>query len=66
MILGQPKIILRLEGLMLFAVGLAAFLYLKQSVWIFDRLQGHLSRPYRLNNKIEKGALLESAPRVLD
>src|SRR5215213_7379544 len=38
MISGQPKLILRLEGLMLFAVGLTAFLYLKQSVWIFAGL----------------------------
>lgn len=35
MISGQPKLILRLEGLLLFVAGLAAFLYLKQSVWIF-------------------------------
>jgi hypothetical protein len=35
MITGQSKLILRLEGLALFAAGLAAFLYLKQSVWIF-------------------------------
>jgi hypothetical protein len=35
MITGLPKLILRLEGLVLFAAGLAAFLYLKQSVWIF-------------------------------
>jgi hypothetical protein len=32
---GQPKLILRLEGLALFAAGLAAFVYLNQSVWIF-------------------------------
>jgi len=38
MITGQPKLILRLEGLILFAAGLAAFLYLKQSVWIFAGL----------------------------
>jgi surface polysaccharide O-acyltransferase-like enzyme len=38
MISGQPKLILRLEGLVLFAAGLAAFLYLKQSVWIFAGL----------------------------
>ena len=38
MITGQPKPILRLEGLVLFATGLAAFLYLKQSVWIFAGL----------------------------
>jgi len=38
MISGQPKLILRLEGLMLFAAGLAAFLYLKQSAWIFAGL----------------------------
>ena len=30
MIAGQPKLILRLEGLVLFAASLAAFLYLKQ------------------------------------
>ena len=35
MITGQPKLILQLEGLVLFASSLAAFLYLKQSVWIF-------------------------------
>jgi hypothetical protein len=38
MITGQPKLILRLEGLVLFAASLAAFLYLKQSVWIFAGL----------------------------
>lgn len=38
MITGQPKLILRLEGLVLFAAGLAAFLYLKQSIWIFAAL----------------------------
>lgn len=38
MITGQPKLILRLEGLVLFAAGLAAFLYLKQSIWIFAGL----------------------------
>jgi hypothetical protein len=38
MITGQPKLILRLEGLVLFAAGLAAFLHLKQSVWIFAGL----------------------------
>ena len=38
MIAGQPKLILRLEGLVLFAAGLAAFLYLKQSVCIFAGL----------------------------
>ena len=38
MITGQPKLFLRLEGLTLFAAGLAAFLYLKQSVWIFAGL----------------------------
>ena len=38
MITGQLKLILRLEGLVLFAAGLAAFLYLKQSVWIFAGL----------------------------
>ena len=38
MIAGQPKLILRLEGLVLFAAGLAAFLFLKQSVWIFAGL----------------------------
>ena len=38
MISGQPKLILRLEGLILFAAGLAAFLYLKQSAWIFAGL----------------------------
>ena len=32
MITGQPKLILRLEGLVLFTAGPAAFLYLKQSV----------------------------------
>ena len=38
MITGQLKLILRLEGLVLFAAGLAAFLYLKQSVWLFAGL----------------------------
>ena len=38
MITGQPKLILRLEGLILFVAGLAVFLYLKQSVWIFAGL----------------------------
>jgi hypothetical protein len=38
MISGQPKLILRLEGLILFAAGLTAFLYLKQSIWIFAGL----------------------------
>ena len=38
MISGGPKFLLRLEGLVLFAAGLAAFLYLKQSVWIFAGL----------------------------
>jgi hypothetical protein len=37
-ITGQPKLILRLEGLILFVAGLAVFLYLKQSVWIFAGL----------------------------
>lgn len=38
MISGGPKLLLRLEGLVLFTAGLAAFLYLKQSVWIFAGL----------------------------
>jgi len=38
LITGRLKLILRLEGLVLFAAGLAAFLYLKQSVWIFAGL----------------------------
>jgi Domain of unknown function (DUF4260) len=38
MITGQPKLILRLEGLVLFAAGLMAFLYSKQSNWIFAGL----------------------------
>jgi hypothetical protein len=38
MINGQPKLILRLEGLALFAASLAAFIYLKQSFWIFAGL----------------------------
>jgi hypothetical protein len=38
MITGQLKLILRLEGLVLFAAGLAAFLHLKQSVWLFAGL----------------------------
>ena len=38
MISGRPKFLLILEGLVLFAAGLAAFLYLKQSVWIFAGL----------------------------
>ena len=38
MISGGPKLLLRMEGLVLFAAGLAAFLYLKQSVWIFAGL----------------------------
>ena len=38
MISGGPKSLLRLEGLVLFAAGLAAFFYLKQSVWIFAGL----------------------------
>ena len=38
MISGGPKLLLRLEGLVLFAAGLAAFFYLKQSVWIFAGL----------------------------
>jgi hypothetical protein len=38
MISGGPKGILRLEGLILFAAGLAAFFYLKQSLWIFAGL----------------------------
>jgi hypothetical protein len=38
MIFGAPKIVLRLEGMALFVAGLAAFLYLKQSVWIFAGL----------------------------
>lgn len=38
MISGQPKLILRLEGLVLFAAGVTAFLYLKQSAWIFAGL----------------------------
>ena len=37
MITGQPKLILRLEGLVLFAAGFAAF-YLKQSAWLFAGL----------------------------
>ena len=35
MVSGGPKTFLRLEGLVLFAAGLAAFFYLKQSVWLF-------------------------------
>jgi hypothetical protein len=35
---GGPKLLLRVEGLVLFGAGLAAFLYLKQSVWIFAGL----------------------------
>jgi hypothetical protein len=38
MISGGLKLLLRMEGLALFAAGLAAFLYLKQSVWIFAGL----------------------------
>ena len=38
MISGGLKLLLRMEGLVLFAAGLAAFLYLKQSVWIFAGL----------------------------
>ena len=38
MISSGPKLILRLEGFALFAAGLAAFFYLKQSVWIFAGL----------------------------
>jgi hypothetical protein len=38
MISSVPKLILRLEGLVLFAASLAAFLYLKQSIWIFAGL----------------------------
>ena len=38
MIFGSPKIVLRLEGMALFVAGLAAFLHLKQSVWIFAGL----------------------------
>ena len=38
MISGQPKLLLRLEGVALFFAGLAAFLYLKQSIWIFAGL----------------------------
>jgi hypothetical protein len=38
MITGQLKLILRLEGLVLFVAGFAAFFYLKQSVWIFAGL----------------------------
>ena len=38
MISGGPKLLLKLEGLMLFAAGLAAFLYLNQSFWIFAGL----------------------------
>ena len=38
MISGGPKLLLRMEGLVLFGTGLAAFLYLKQSVWIFAGL----------------------------
>ena len=38
MISVQPKLILRLEGLALFAAGLAAFLYLEQFAWIFAGL----------------------------
>ena len=35
---GQPKLFLRLEGHALFAASLAAFIYLKQSYWIFAAL----------------------------
>ena len=38
MITGQPKLFLRLEGLALFAASLAAFIYLKQSFWVFAAL----------------------------
>lgn len=38
MISGGPKLILRLEGVALFAAGLAAFFYFRQSVWIFAGL----------------------------
>ena len=38
MITGHPKLILRLEGLVLFVASLSAFLYLKQSAWIFAGL----------------------------
>ena len=38
MISGGPKLLLRVEGLVLFAAGLVAFLYLKQSAWIFAGL----------------------------
>ncbi len=38
MITGQPKRFLRLEGLALFAASLVAFIYLKQSFWIFAGL----------------------------
>jgi hypothetical protein len=38
MITGQPKLFLRLEGLALFAASLAAFIYLRQSFWIFAAL----------------------------
>lgn len=38
MISGGPKHLLRVEGLVLFGAGLAAFFYLKQSVWVFAGL----------------------------